>query len=240
MLNIEVSPTDQKILLDTIDDLPPDVLMRQQLTTDQRKHLDCIKASHQDLKDSLSAFFSGAAPPRWCDDSWNSVVEAEVRFCLATYKTFWFGWTQINQAVAKCGDDAIAAFPDSPGELLALYLELRCEEQCSKILNGGSISIRDSASILRGTPNPDQKSGSAKKRAKRTKEYATELNTEASQLLNFCIKAIKSRLRGRPNLKRDIKELEKEQQRYIKTIAKALRKKSPSGGTWSNGSFRQN
>jgi len=222
------SAEDQQLLVDTAGRLPPITICLESKTPEQSEKINLIREHFLDIRAALQAFFSGKSNPvGLIDPIRRRLIEGELRYYLAAYNLFFFGWQEIQaKAALKLSKEDQAVFPNSPGEALALILEGDCDSMCRIVNEDLNVNVRESKSILQsGLPNLSEYSGLNLKRAQRTVQYSEDIGNRVSlsaHLIVFCQDAVRKRLRGNLALKKELREFEAMQKRRFSEQRKML------------------
>lgn len=215
----------QKKVLTALAGLPPIDAYLMARSPEQQEDLRAIAWHFADVRMALAAYFSGEKNPiPDAERKRKLFVEREVDYYLAAYNLFWFGWSEIEAEVGQKLQPG-QWFPASPGDALVFLLEMDCETMLTPILEGRDVNVWESKKLLAGgIPNPEEFSGLAQKRAKRTAEYASEVRERAtpSCFLWFCTTAVQKRLRGNEKLKTILKRFKSLQRKRFEERRKLL------------------
>jgi hypothetical protein len=221
---LEQNPDDQFDVLHFLEGLPPLSLMGKNLTDDQIETLRVLKTHYRLLSDALKAYFSGQKNPIE-DPKIRASVEADMKFYLAIYNMAWFGWREIEAEARTQGLDEI--WLESPGELLKAVLFWECIRAFEAISSKNfKPNDRETMALLQGKELlTSPKDGLAKKRLDRTLAYGRETLEDggmAPKVMGFCEFAIKKRLRGKSQLKKELEDYRQAKKTYIKATKKFL------------------
>lgn len=217
--------------------VPPIELLALANTEDQKRWIGEISEHYSLIRSGLKAYFSGASL-EYRDPKEKQRIQAEIHHLLSIYNLIWFGWDEIRSELKTLGNAAADEFPEQPGELLTLYLELECEGMAAACIFGGTISAYESRQILASGVSSSSTSPGAKKRSDRTMAYAAETLERAGNaalLLDFVERAVKKRLRGNSQLREHLSRFQKSRKERIRLTKQSL--KGARGVKWDDGGF---
>jgi hypothetical protein len=228
----EINEGIQQNLLSVLDRLPPAVLFLHGLSPKQREGLDTAREHFSDLKLVLKAYFMGKENPiSPAQASRKRFMEDELRYYRAIYDLLWFGWSEIKAEVQN-QPESWDWFPEDPGSALMFIFSHDCDAMTGPIINNQPINVRESKRILMEKKTSPQK-GSVSyqqraehhKRLVRSKKYEQEVLERVSVsglFLEFCSCAVRKRLRGKSQLRRELNQFKVLQKQHFERIRKLL------------------